>query len=282
MLAVQQSRPDEDMVVATPELVAFSYELGGIGSRFIAALLDLLLALVIILLVGLLAIGLGSATQSPEAGVLLFVFGSFALVYGYFWAQEAAFNGQTLGKRAARLRVVGQNGEPVSFSQAGIRNLVRFVDFLPLWYGIGLVTLFVNGRGRRLGDLAAGTVVVRERQRIRLQDLPTAVAPDVAASPLPEWSPALEDPAARRFLAAYAARRHQLDPWTQHRLAMTVEPLLRRWAPDVLARFGPEAALDSVAFSSTPPPGPPAPAAMAPPPPPPPPGAYPPPPPPLQ
>lgn len=260
----QQYRPDESMVVATPELVAFSYELGGVGSRFIAALLDLLVALAIVFLIGLLAIALSGATGSVTVGLLIFVLGSFAMVYGYFWAQEAAFNGQTLGKRAARLRVVGENGEPVTFSQAGIRNLIRFVDFLPLWYGIGLVTLFINGRGRRLGDLAAGTVVVRERHRVRLQDLPTEVAETAAPAPA-TWNLATDDPAARHFLAAYAARRPILDGVTRRRLALTLEPLLRRWAPDVLARYGPEAALDAVAFSTAPPEGPPAPATPPPP-----------------
>jgi len=271
-----QTRPDEDMVIATPELVAFSYELAGIGSRFLAALLDLLMAAVIMFLVGLVAIAISSATGSATAGLLIFTMSSFVLVYGLFWAQEAAFNGQTLGKRAARLRVVGEGGEPITFAQAGIRNLVRFVDFLPFYYGLGLVVLFINGRGRRLGDLAAGTVVVRERQRVRLQDLPT-VAPETPAALPSDWNPSVDDPAAKRFLAAYAARRGYLDPWTRYRLATTVEPLLRRWAPEVLARQGPEAALDAVAFSSVPPPGPPA----APPPlvPPPPPGGFPPPPP---
>ena len=265
-----QYRPDENMVVATPELVAFSYELAGIGSRFIAALLDLLVALAIVFVLGIVAFEIGATTGNVLAAELLGVVGSFVLVYGYFWAQEAAFNGQTLGKRATRLRVVGENGEPITFSQAGIRNLIRFVDFLPLWYGIGLVTLFINARGRRLGDLAAGTVVVRERQRVRLQDLPTQVIQTEAVAPS-TWSLATDDPAARQFLATYASRRGYLNPLTRRRLALTVEPLLRRWAPDVLARYGPEAALDSVAFSSAPPSGPPAPPAAPPPPPPPPP-----------
>ena len=259
---MQPPRPDEDMVVATPELVAFSYEIAGIGSRFVAALLDLLVALAIFIALGATAAYAANVTGNATLFILLFVLGSFALTYGYFWASEYAFNGQTLGKRAARLRVVGTNGEPLSFSQAGIRNLIRFIDFLPGWYAAGLVCLFINGRGQRLGDLAAGTVVVRERRRVRLQDLPVATAePGRPAPPPPAgavWGPTVEDATTKRFLALYVSRRSVLDPATRARLASYVEPLLRRAVPDVLALHGPAAALDALAFRSLPPVGPPA------------------------
>ena len=67
--------------------------------------------------------------------------------------------------------MVGDHGEPLTIAQAAIRNLVRIVDFLPFFYAIGMLTLFINGRGKRLGDFAAGTLVVRDRERIRLYDL---------------------------------------------------------------------------------------------------------------
>lgn len=274
---MQPPRPDEDMVIATPELVAFNYEIAGIGSRFVAALLDVLVALAILIALGALAAFAADATGNATLAILLFVMGAFVLTYGYFWASEYAFNGQTLGKRAARLRVVGTSGEPISFSQAGIRNLIRFVDFLPGWYAAGLVCLFINGRGQRLGDLAAGTVVVRERRRVRLQDLAVATAP-AAGAPAPPapassgvWGPLVDDAAAKRFLAAYMTRRQALDPATRARLAGYVEPLLKRHVPDVLATHGPSAALDALAFRSLPPSGPPAAPPSAPPPPPPPP-----------
>lgn len=271
---MQPPRPDEDMVIATPELVAFNYEIAGIGSRFVAALLDLLVAIAILIAVGAVAAFSANATGNTTLAILLFVMGAFALTYGYFWASEYAFNGQTLGKRAARLRVVGTSGEPISFSQAGIRNLIRFVDFLPGWYAAGLVCLFINGRGQRLGDLAAGTVVVRERRRVRLQDLPIAAGQPAAASagaPPPSaaaWGPLVDDAAAKRFLAAYVSRRQALDSTTRARLAGYIEPVLKRHVPDVLATHGPAAALDALAFRSLPPSGPPAGPPSAPPPPP--------------
>lgn len=241
------------MVVATPELVAFSYEIAGLGSRFLAALLDTLLLLIAFIVLGIGAFVLGTVTSNGSVAILLFLLGFFLLAYGYYWVQEAAFNGQTLGKRAARLRVVGDRGEPITFTQAGIRNLIRFVDFLPAYYAVGIIALFINGRGKRLGDLAAGTLVVRERQRVRLQDLPTTAPPEQSTA-LPVN---LEDPELRRFLATYVSRRAVLDPGSRRALALQVEPLLRRWAPDILAGQGPEAALDALAFRSAPPPGPP-------------------------
>ena len=73
------------------------------------------------------------------------------------------WNGQTPGKRLARLRVIRLDGRPVTLSESLIRNLVRLVDFLPAFYGVGVVTMFIHPQSRRLGDLAAGTLVVHER-----------------------------------------------------------------------------------------------------------------------
>ena len=125
-------------------------------------------------------------------GLLLAVLASFLLFFGYFPVCEAIWSGQTLGKRALRIRVLGDNGAPVTVTQVVIRNMVRLVDFMPFLYGIGLITIFIQGGGKRLGDFAAGTVVARERQRIRLKDLvasaeartAAAAAPVVAASEL--------------------------------------------------------------------------------------------------
>src|SRR5256886_11838744 len=97
---------------------------------------------------------------------------------------------------------MGHGGEPMTFMQAGIRNVVRIVDFLPYGYGVGLVVLFVNGRGKRLGDLAAGTIVVKDSDHIGLWQLaggqaappptppPPSGAPPAPAPPFPPATPA--------------------------------------------------------------------------------------------
>ncbi len=173
----------DDLVIPTPERVAFQYEIAGIGSRFLAQILDSLVITVILIAITILAASLGGVFGSGELALLIEIILGFILLAGYFLVSEAAWNGQTLGKRAARLRVVGDHGEPLTLGQAAIRNLVRIVDFLPVFYAIGMLTLFINGRGKRLGDFAAGTLVVRDRERVSLYDLSSAPAAALAAPP---------------------------------------------------------------------------------------------------
>src|SRR4029077_2222400 len=139
--------------------------------------------------------------------------GSFVVIFGYFWVSEALWSGQTVGKKALRLRAVGDRGEPLTFAQAGIRNIVRIVDFLPYGYGVGLVVLFANGKGKRLGDLAAGTIVVKDSDRVYLWQLPgarsTAPAPEAGAASPAEVMLRRLDPDLRRVISSYARPRPQ-------------------------------------------------------------------------
>ena len=254
----------DDLIISTPERVAFQYEIAGIGSRFLAQILDSLVITVIFIAITILAVSLGAVFSSGELALLIEIILGFILLAGYFLISEAAWNGQTLGKRAARLRVVGDHGEPVTLGQAAIRNLVRIVDFLPLFYAIGMLTLFINGRGKRLGDFAAGTLVVRDRERVSLYDLSSAPTNAVAApQPAPSiWAtpsatpatsaaptgelPAL-DPGLRRLVVAYAARREALPVARREALAQSAESALRVALPEVVATAGPLAALDQLA-----------------------------------
>jgi hypothetical protein len=104
------------------------------------------------------------------------VFGlvAFALLWGYYIFFETLWNGQSPGKRWVGLRVIAHDGTPIGVSATLIRNLVRIVDFLPLYYGIGVVTMFIDRQSRRLGDFAAGTLVVYERGAITLEHLERA------------------------------------------------------------------------------------------------------------
>jgi uncharacterized RDD family membrane protein YckC len=254
----------DDLVISTPERVAFQYEIAGIGSRFLAQILDSLVITVILIAITILAASLGGLFGSGQLALLIEIILGFILLAGYFLVSEAAWNGQTLGKRAARLRVVGDHGEPLTLGQAAIRNLVRIVDFLPVFYAIGMLTLFINGRGKRLGDFAAGTLVVRDRERVSLYDLSSAPTSALAAPPPapssiwatpsstpptfipPSGTPAL-DPGLRRLVVAYAARREALPMERRQALAQSAEPALRIALPDVVASAGPLAALDQLA-----------------------------------
>ena len=237
-----------DMVVATPERVAFEYRAAGPGSRFVAQVVDLVVLLVVLAIVIAAAIALADLTGLNQLAFLLGLLFGFVIVVGYFWTLEALWSGKTLGKYVMGLRVVGDLGQPLTFTAASIRNLVRIVDFLPFFYGLGLVVLFINGRGKRLGDLAAGTIVVRDREAVTLHQLTAAsAAPQIEASDQDE--PALRrlEPSLRTFVRAYAGRRHQLTLAQRQLLAAQVAPALDRALPEVFRTQGPLAALDHLA-----------------------------------
>ena len=263
-----QPPESDDLVVSTPERVAFQYEIAGIGSRFLAQILDVIAITAIQLVITILAASLGGIFNAGQLAALVEILLSFILLAGYFLISEAAMNGQTVGKRAVRLRVVGDQGQPITIAQAAIRNLVRIVDFLPVLYAVGIVAMFANRRAKRLGDFAAGTLVVRDHERVNLYDLssksaqaaaePTTPTPSIWSTPAPSEKPALAappvpgvgrplDPALRRLVVAYAARRETLPTYRREALAKSAEPALRIALPDVVASAGPLAALDLLA-----------------------------------
>ena len=267
---MQPPDASDDLVVSTPERVAFQYEIAGIGSRFLAQFIDVVIIVIIQLVITIAAAAVAGLFNAGELAALIELILSFVLIAGYFLISEAAWNGQTVGKRSVRLRVVGDHGEPLTIGQAVIRNLVRIVDFLPILYAVGIVAMFSNRRAKRLGDFAAGTLVVRDRERISLYDLgstaataPTAPPPPVAsiwstpqssepttpAATAPPPSPVARpiDPNLRRLVIAYAARRESLPSYRRETLAKEAETALRAALPDVVASAGPLAALDMLA-----------------------------------
>ncbi len=165
----------EEYTIETPENVSFGYEVAGIGNRFVGALIDVLILGVVLMLLSTLTgvvlgitegfanITLDRDELSWAGGLVLAVstLVNFLLIWGYFAIFELVWNGQTPGKRVARTQVIRSDGSAVGFLGVAVRNLVRIVDFLPGGYLVGLVTMLLNRRARRLGDFAAGTLVVR-------------------------------------------------------------------------------------------------------------------------
>ena len=239
---------DGELVVATPEMVSFDYQLAGIGSRILAQVIDFPVQVLLVLLAVFGSIAAGALIGNGNVAVLAALVSALVLAWGYPILCEAAWSGQTLGKKVFGLRVVGDQGEPIRISQSFVRNLIRIIDFLPGFYGLGLTVLFLNGRGKRLGDLAAGTVVVRERATVKLHQLP--VLPTPAPTLLrPVEHPLLRglDVDVRRFVDAYAQRRPAIDPWRRRVLAAALAPALQRALPEVVTTSGPEVALDHLA-----------------------------------
>lgn len=166
-----------EYIISTPENVTFGYAVAGLGSRFIAALIDAALIAGLLLLLNFLltvfmgwgvdaSIALTAAEDDPgwAAGLVLAVYAllNFAIFWGYYLVFELGWQGQTPGKRLAGIRVVRLDGGVPGFLEVAIRNLVRIVDFLPFAYALGFVVMFLSRQSRRLGDYAAGTLVVYE------------------------------------------------------------------------------------------------------------------------
>ncbi len=203
--------------------------LAGVGSRFIAAVIDGLLQGVSLTAFTILA-ALLSSLADDLGGVGAAVSGiiAFLIFFGYHVAFETWSSGQSPGKRWTNLRVVGPNGAPVAFTASAIRNLMRLVDFLPWAYGVGVIAMLASSRNQRLGDMAAGTVVVRERRQAStsrvLQPQP------LLTQPPPHWAywdvsaiSAQEMATVRRFLE----RRSTLTPDARYHLAQELAGRLR-------------------------------------------------------
>ena len=141
----------------------------GIGSRFIAIVVDYLIwtALVVVLsLIGVVIFAslsvFGRISANWVFGIVLILI--FLFHWGYFTLFEAFANGRTPGKRVAKIRVIHRSGRAISFVESLARNLVRFVDYLPSAYAVGIVAMFFSHLNQRLGDMVAGTLVVHDRE----------------------------------------------------------------------------------------------------------------------
>jgi len=186
--------PDEMLNIDTPENVAFGYTVAGIGSRFLAALVDTTIIVILQLIVlGTSAFALKAAKLMSDLdawAAAIFGLVAFLLFWGYYIFFEMLWNGQSPGKRWAGLRVIRTDGTPVTLAESIIRNLVRIIDFMPMGYGIGIVTMFMNDQARRLGDMAAGSLVIHDGGEISIKSI-AAHGHIAIPGNLPELSPNL-------------------------------------------------------------------------------------------
>ena len=229
---------DERMAVRTPEHVELRFLLAGPGNRFLALLLDLFLQW--LLFVGILLgvwglmwlmdlsmtdlIGKGTE-KNFGLWVLAGVFLAFFFVqWGYFTFFETVWAGQTPGKRRQRIRVIRENGRPIGFAEAAIRNLLRSVlDSQPYpMHAVGFVVAMLNARFKRLGDFAAGTVVIVERRQSVPKTGARLRAP--TESVLPNSRPRVRQLTQEEVmtLQAYLRRRDELDPKVRSAMAQKV------------------------------------------------------------
>lgn len=227
-----QSGPTDDRYrVETPEQIGLEYDIAGLGSRFLASLVDIIFLSLLLFVIGCLGVfGLGAAIEvftdgEAAAAVVFAIIGllTFAILWGYYVFFETIWNGQSPGKRWTGLRVIQEGGYPIRFSHAAIRNLVRIADFLPFMYVLGAIVMLIDSRSRRLGDLVAGTIVVKELPEVAagtiggaIAHIPTAAMPAMQGVTI---SGDQQIPNLHRITAAdqslireYFMRRHDLLP----------------------------------------------------------------------
>lgn len=152
---------DSRLVIETPENVILTYPLAGPAIRMAAYLIDFAIRAALTFGgVVVLSFASGLWSEGVSTGLMLIMF--FVINWGYYVFCEGFFQGKTPGKRVFSLRVIDEQGCPVSFWAAFLRNMIRSVDSIPM-YGIGWISMLLGGQFRRLGDLAARTVVIEER-----------------------------------------------------------------------------------------------------------------------
>lgn len=224
---------DETLHIDTPENIAFGYQISGIGSRFFAALLDsLLIAALQIVIAVVLSIFTSLNIRSTDTlSILIMGLVSFIFFWGYYVFFEVLWNGQSPGKLVVGLRVVRTDGTSITLYESLIRNLVRLVDFLPVVYGVGVIAMFLDAHSRRLGDLAAGTLVVYHRTAdviapVREEDL-SKYAYRNDANPIGFPVECLT-PADIAFIEQYHRRRSELP--NKYEIALVVANRLYRQA----------------------------------------------------
>src|SRR5947208_14251088 len=211
--------------VETPDHIVLRYDLAGAGNRGFAAVLDFAVASLIVFAALMLL-----SLVASETGDVLFFLGGFTLIvtavliWAYFILLEWLWNGQTIGKRAFRLRVINEDGSPAQFTAVLIRNLMRLVDFLPALYGLGVLVIVLSPKSQRLGDLAAGTYVVRApRPKVDWFSLRT-VTP-LGAGPTAETRRMPGE--AQRLVREVVAREAELGPTERARIAAVIAAKLR-------------------------------------------------------
>jgi uncharacterized RDD family membrane protein YckC len=183
---------DAKLTIETPEQIALDYPLAGIGSRFMAVFADYVIQSLFFLVVFMAGVALVPAVSvlrnSGPWVVAIYVLVGFCVSWGYFAFFETIWKGQTPGKRMAGIRVIKDDGRPISAFDAIARNLMRAIDLMPAMYGAGCICMFIDRKQRRLGDLVAGTVVVHEKKSDESKPEWSERSGDAAADALPQTS----------------------------------------------------------------------------------------------
>ena len=243
---------DRNIDVRTPESIALTYELAGLGSRFLAVTIDMILQVVLlVLLIGGLTLAASripapakhavasSAEKFGEAlGIAILAAVVFLIFFGYFILFEALWNGQTPGKKALGIRVVRDGGYPIDFTASLVRNLIRVGELAIGSYALSAIAMLLSPENKRLGDIAAGTIVVRDAR------LPVpSFREDARPEPVYGATRYLSGDE-RSLIKRFLDRRAALSPLRRQQLAGQLAARVRDRVPAELQRLDDEALLE--------------------------------------
>jgi uncharacterized RDD family membrane protein YckC len=205
--------------------VALTFPLAGVGSRFLAMAMDTAIqvgAIIALTLASLAAMLLfhshPSLSTSRQWTLALSGIVTFLVHFGYFAAFEALWQGQTPGKRNQDLRVIKDNGASITVFDAIGRNIARIVDGIPGVYAIGVASVFLSPRNKRLGDYLAGTIVVYDKP----MDRKSSLAFRGVEAPVPAASSHRLTPEQFQLLETYTARKYDFDWDMRNRFAAEI------------------------------------------------------------
>ena len=240
---------DRTLEIRSPESVAFSYELAGLGSRFLALIVDQAIQIIVIIAIfaGILLAAsriaghpvrqVISEQTALSIAVAIIIAIVFLVLFGYFVAFEALWNGQTPGKRLLGLRVVRDGGYPIDFGASLIRNLIRVGEQLVFYYLISAISALISPENKRIGDIAAGTIVVRDARLFQPPNLDRYEEPAYAPTAYLEGEE-------RALIKRFLERREALTAQRRSELAAQIAARLRSRVPPELARLDDELLLE--------------------------------------
>ena len=214
------------LVVTTPEGVQLSYRLAGLGSRYLARFVDSIFRVVLVVIMA------RAVRDVSRSGLMqaAFAIGLFVIILLYDVISELASKGRTIGKAAVGIRVIRSDGRPIDVWSSVIRNLLRLIDEIFSFGLIATISIFVTRRGQRLGDLAAGTVVIRERTFKAAPDPLPDWATD-ANAPFLHWDTSAVSQDELALVRSFLARRSMLDSRARLDLASQLAGRIRPRVP---------------------------------------------------
>jgi uncharacterized RDD family membrane protein YckC len=245
---------DRNVDVRTPESIDFTYELAGLGSRFLALIIDMVLQVVVLVAIfagilflaskapqsaGKVAAAAGADADKIAAAVAIAIVSIivFTIFFGYFIIFELFWNGQSPGKRVLGIRVVRDGGFPVDFGASLVRNIIRIGELSLGFYALSAIAAVFSPENKRLGDLAAGTIVVRD-ERLALPDA-------LRKEPTPAYAATLYlSGSERELIKRFLDRRDALDTQRRRELAAQLAARVRERVPPELQRLDDEPLLE--------------------------------------